>query len=111
LQKLVKNDDVVLVSTRTTSDYKKVHITGAVHINHTDLYKDGPVKNMLKSPAEIATILVSEWHWSNPKKSCFMMMAQANMPAGCIGLLSYLGAKDVKILDGHMDAWKAAANR
>ena len=57
LAKIMKNDDVVVVSTRTAADYKKVHINGAVHINHSSLYKDGPVKNMLKSPQEIAKIL------------------------------------------------------
>ena len=53
--KLIKNDNVVIVSTRTAADYKKVHITGAVHINHSELYKDGPVKNMLNTPQEIAS--------------------------------------------------------
>ena len=58
--KLMKNDNVVIVSTRTAADYQKVHIMGAVHVNHSELYKDGGVKNMLKPASEIATILGSK---------------------------------------------------
>jgi thiosulfate/3-mercaptopyruvate sulfurtransferase len=107
LAKIVKNDDVVLVSARTTSDYKKVHITGAVHINHTDLYNEGPVKNMLKSPAEIATIL-GENGISESKKIVLYDDGTGKYAGRLYWILSYLGAKDVRILDGHMDAWKAA---
>ena len=56
LAKMSKDKNVVIVSARTTTDYKKVHITGAVHIDHKSLYNDGAVENMLKSPSEIATI-------------------------------------------------------
>ena len=38
LAKISKDKNVVIVSTRTLSDYKKVHITGAVHIDHKSLY-------------------------------------------------------------------------
>ena len=61
--KLMKNDNVVVVSTRTAADYKKVHITGAVHVNHSSLYKEGPVKNMLNSPSEIAKTLGKVGVW------------------------------------------------
>ena len=58
--KMMKKDNVVIVSTRTATDYQKVHINGAVHLNHSDLYKDGTVKNMLKSSSDIASILGSK---------------------------------------------------
>lgn len=105
--KLVKNDNVILVSTRTASDYKKVHITGAVNINHTDLYNDGPVKNMLKSPAEIATILGAKGI-SDTKEIILYDDGTGKYAGRMYWILSYLGAKNVKILDGAMDAWKAA---
>jgi thiosulfate/3-mercaptopyruvate sulfurtransferase len=107
LSKSLKSDNLILVSARTSADYKKVHITGAVHINHTELYNDGPVKNMLKSPAEIATILGSKG--ISESKTIVLYDDGTGKYAGRIyWILSYLGAKDVKILDGHMDAWKAA---
>lgn len=107
LSKIIKKENVILVSTRTTADYKKVHITGAVHIDHATLYNDGPVKNMLKSPTEIATILGSKG--ISESKSIVLYDDGTGKYAGRMyWILSYLGAKDVKILDGHMDAWKAA---
>lgn len=107
LSKSLKSENLVLVSTRTIADYKKVHITGAVHINHTDLYNDGPVKNMLKSPAEIASILGSQGI-SETKTIVLYDDGTGKYAGRMYWILSYLGAKDVKILDGHMDAWKAA---
>ncbi len=107
LAKIIKKDNVILVSTRTAADYKKVHITGAVHITHSDLYDEVPVKNMLKSATEIATILGSKG--ISESKTIVLYDDGTGKYAGRLyWILSYLGAKDVKILDGHMDAWKAA---
>ncbi len=107
LSKIIKKDNVVLVSTRTNSDYKKVHITGAVHVNHTELYNDGPIKSMLKSPEEIAKILGSKG--ISESNSIILYDDGSGKYSGRMyWILSYLGANDVKILDGHMDAWKAA---
>lgn len=107
LSKNLKSGKIVLVSTRTTADYKKVHITGAVHVNHTKLYKDGAVKNMLKSPADISTIFGSKGIAES--KTIVLYDDGTGKYAGRLyWILSYLGASDVKILDGHMDAWKAA---
>jgi thiosulfate/3-mercaptopyruvate sulfurtransferase len=107
LSKILKGGKIVLVSTRTAADYKKVHITGAVHVNHTELYNDGAVKNMLKSPANIATVLGSKG--ITETKTIVLYDDGTGKYAGRLyWILSYLGASDVKILDGHMDAWKAA---
>jgi len=107
LGKIYKNKDVVVVSTRKASDYKKVHIFGAVHVDHTQLYNDGPVKNMLKSPAEIAQILGSKGI-GDSKKVVLYDDGTGKYAGRLYWILDYLGAKDVKILDGHMDAWRAA---
>ncbi|MCK5703583.1 MAG: hypothetical protein KAI29_20640, partial [Cyclobacteriaceae bacterium] len=98
LAKIIKKDNVVLVSARTASDYKKVHITGAVHINHTDLYNEVPVKNMLKNPGEIATILGSKGI-SESKTIVLYDDGTGKYSGRLYWILSYLGAKDVKILD------------
>ncbi len=107
LAKIYKNKDVVVVSTRKATDYKKVHIFGAVHLDHTTLYKDGPVKSMLKSPAEIAKVLGSVG--IGDSKTVVLYDDGSGKYAGRVyWILSYLGADNVKILDGHMDAWRAA---
>jgi thiosulfate/3-mercaptopyruvate sulfurtransferase len=107
LAKIYKDKNVVIVSTRTLADYKKVHITGAVHVDHKSLYGDGPVKSMLKSPQEIATILGSKG--ISESKTIVLYDDGTGKYAGRLfWILDYLGAKDVRILDGHMDAWRAA---
>lgn len=105
--KLIKNDNVVIVSTRTAADYKKVHITGAVHINHSELYKDGPVKNMLNTPQEIAKVLGAAGI-SETKQIILYDDGSGKYAGRLYWILSYLGATNVKVLDGHMKAWRAA---
>jgi len=105
--KLMKNDNVVVVSTRTAADYKKVHITGAVHVNHSDLYKGGPVKNMLNSPQEIAQVLGAAGI-SESQKIILYDDGSGKYAGRLYWILSYMGANDVKVLDGHMKAWRAA---
>lgn len=105
--KIMKNDDVVVVSTRTAADYKKVHITGAVHIDHTSLYKEGPVKNLLNSPEEIAKVL-GEAGISESKTIILYDDGTGKYAGRLYWILSYLGAPNVKVLDGHMKAWRAA---
>jgi len=48
--KLIKANQVILVSARSEADYKKAHLKDAVHVDHKDLYKEGEIKGLLKSP-------------------------------------------------------------
>lgn len=104
--KIKDNSNVVLVSTRTASDYAKVHIDGAIHIEHKDLYKADP-KSTLKSASEIATILGSKGI-SNTNTIVLYDNGSGKYSGRVYWILKYLGAKDVKILDGHMKAWRMA---
>ena len=105
--KIMKDDNVVLVSTRKASDYAKVHITDAVNVDLTTLYKPGDVKGVLKNPAEISKELGEKG--INKDKKIIIYDNGKNVNAGRLyWILSYLGFKDVKILDGHMKAWRAA---
>lgn len=105
--KIMNNDNVVLVSARKASDYKIVHIAGAVNIEHNTLYKNGPVKSVIKAPAELANIFGSKG--VNQDKTIVLYDDGSGKYAGRLyWILKYLGAKDVRILDGHMKAWRAA---
>ncbi|MFY0653431.1 MAG: sulfurtransferase [Cyclobacteriaceae bacterium] len=107
LAKMSRDKNVVIVSGRTLTDYKKVHISGAVHLDHNSLYKDGPVKNMLKSPKEIASILGSKG--ISDSKTIVLYDDGSGKYAGRLyWILDYMRAKDVRILDGHINAWKAS---
>lgn len=104
--KIQKDPNVVLVSTRKPADYKKVHIAGAVNVNHKDLYKASP-KSTLKSNAEIANIL-GEKGISNSNTIVLYDNGSGKYSGRIYWILKYLGAKNVKILDGHMKAWRMA---
>ena len=104
--KIKKDANVVLVSTRKASDYAKVHIDGAIHVNHKDLYKATP-KSTLKSTAEIAKIL-GEKGISNTNTIVLYDNGSGKYSGRVYWILKYMGAKDVKILNGHMKAWRMA---
>jgi len=104
--KIQKDPNVVLVSARKPADYKKVHIAGAVNVNHKDLYKASP-KSTLKSNTEIAKIL-GEKGISSSNTIVLYDNGSGKYSGRMYWILKYLGAKNVKILDGHMKAWRMA---
>ena len=104
--KIQKDPNVVLISARKPADYQKVHIAGAININHKDLYKASP-KSTLKSSAEIAKIL-GEKGISNTNTIVLYDNGSGKYSGRMYWILKYLGAKDVKLLDGHMKAWRMA---
>ena len=107
LSKIMKKSDVVVVSVRSTSDYKKVHISGAVHIDLKEIYTNQPVESVLKPAADVATVLGA--NGISEKKQIILYDDGTGKSAGRMyWILDYLGAPDVKILDGGVDAWKAA---
>ena len=105
--KIMNDDNVILVSTRKASDYTKVHIKDAVNIDILSLCEPGDIKGVLKSPEEISKELGAKG--INKDKKIIIYDNGKNINAGRLyWILEYLGFKDVKILDGHMKAWRAA---
>ncbi|WP_321297419.1 sulfurtransferase [Marinifilum fragile] len=105
--KLMKDKNTILISARKPADYKKVHIVNAVNIDHKELYNNEPIKSVLKSPDEIAKILGAKG--LNESMNIVIYDGGTGKYSGRLyWILKYLGAKNVKILDGHIDAWKAA---
>jgi len=105
LGKLLKDKNTIIVSCRKAADYKQVHIAGAVNIWHKDLYKEGEVKDLIKSPEELAKIFGANGI-SQDMKIVLYDAGESKYAGRVYWILKYLGAKDVKILDGHMDAWR-----
>ena len=103
--KKIKDKNTVIVACVKPEDYKKVHITNSVNIYHKDLCNHEPVKSIIKSPDEIAKIFGAAGIDNN--KSVILYDAGSYKYAGRIyWIMKYLGVKDVKILDGNIDAWK-----
>lgn len=105
LAKISKNKDVVVVWAGAASGYK-VHITGSVSVPHSSLCKDEPVRNMMKSPAEMAKALGAAS--VSPDKTIVVYDEGSGKYSGRMyWMLKYLGAPNVKVLNGNLKAWKA----
>lgn len=104
LMKIMRKPTTVVVSTRTADDYAQVHITGAVHISYQDLNDD---MAMLIPADQIAKILGDNGISEN--KTIVLYDDGSEKYSGRMyWVLKYLGAPDVKILDGGMPAWRAS---
>jgi thiosulfate/3-mercaptopyruvate sulfurtransferase len=105
LVKNLKNPNLIVISGGTDTEYNKAHITGSILIDYTAFDKPGDIEGLLVSDAEMAKLIgdagVSEKH------SIVVYDEYDGRYAGRLySLLKYLGAKDVKILDGGLEAWK-----
>ena len=106
LAKIIKEPNVVVIDARPAGDYMKTHIDGAISIDATSLSTNSPVEGTLKSTAELAS-LFGKNGVSNKNK--IVVYCKTGINAGLVyWVLDYLGAKDVSMLDGQMDAWFAA---
>lgn len=105
LDAMMEKGDVVVVSARDSKDYVKVHLPGSVNLWHKDLYKEGDIDALLKSPEEIAEIL-GNLGISADKTIIIYDSGKAKFAGRIYWILEYMGAKDVRILDGHMKLWR-----
>ncbi|MBN1754869.1 sulfurtransferase [bacterium] len=104
---LMDKEGVVFVSARTPDDYSKVHIKGAVNVNHKDFYKAGDMIGILIDPLEIAKMLGAKG--ISETNTIIVYDGGDNIAAGRIYyILSYLGAENVWYMDGGMKMWQAA---
>lgn len=106
LAKELKNPDYVVVSAEIETEYAKVHITGAVNISYKAFFKPGDVEGIMIPVDQMAKIFgengVSE------KKTIVVYDEGSMKYAGRLYfLLKYLGAPNVKVLNGGLEAWKA----
>lgn len=105
LAKISKNKDVVVVCATSAAGYK-VHVTGSVNVPHSALCKNEPVRNVIKSPAEMAKELGAKG--VSPDKTIVVYdEGSAKYSGRMYWMLKYLGAPNVKMLNGNLKAWKA----
>lgn len=106
LAKISKNKDVVVIWAGGEDGYK-VHITGSVSIPHSSLCKDEPVRNLIQTPAEMAKILGLKGV-STDKTIVVYDEGSGKYSGRMYWMLKYLGAPNVKQLNGNLTAWKAS---
>jgi thiosulfate/3-mercaptopyruvate sulfurtransferase len=106
LSSKLKDANLVVVSAEVETEYAKVHINDAVNVSYKSLEKTGSIEGLLQSPAELAKIFGAKG--LNEKKTIVVYDEGAGKYASRLyWALKYMGATDVKILDGGMVAWKA----
>ncbi len=104
LDNYLKEDNTLLISVQKTADYNKVHIMGSVHLNHGLLYND---KTMLLPAPQVAQVLGVNGI-ANDMKIVLYDGGTSKYAGRMYWVLKYMGANDVKILNGGLSAWKAA---
>lgn len=103
LTKMIKDPNVVVIDARPAGDYMKTHIDGAINIDVSTLSNPKPVEGTLKSASELAAIFGKNGVSDNNK---IVIYCKTGVSAGLMyWILKYIGADDVSILDGQMDAW------
>lgn len=106
LSKIIKDPNVVVIDARPAGDYMKTHIDDAISIDVSTLSTNKPVEGTLKSTSELASLFGKN---GVSNKSKIVIYCKTGVNAGLMyWVLDYLGAKDVSILDGQLDAWFAA---
>lgn len=105
LAKISKGKDVVVICATSEKGYK-VHITGSVNVPHSSMYKGTPAEAYINSPAEMAKVLGSKGVTTD-KTIVVYDEGSAKYAGRMYWMLKYLGAPNVKMLDGNMKAWKA----
>ncbi len=105
--KLVGDANTVFVATVSAQDFAKVHIQNAVNIEYKALCKPGTIEGLLNSPAELAKVLGTKG--VDPAKTIIIYDNGRYVYSTYLyWVLDYLGYNKVKILDGHMTAWREA---
>jgi len=107
LAKMIKSEDIVILSARNTSDYSKKHIKGAVNLYHKDFYNAEGVDSMLKPAAKIAAMLGKKGI-SETSKIVIYDDGAGKLAGRMYWILSYMGVTDVNLLDGHIKSWMKA---
>lgn len=105
LIKELKNTNLIIIACGTDAEYAKAHITGAISLPYTSFDKKGNIEGLLVSDAEMAKILGDK---GISEKNSIVVYDEfdSRYAARIYSLLKYMGAKDVKILDGGLEAWK-----
>ncbi len=101
----VKKKECIVIFAGKDAKYKKAHIKGAIHIYHKLLNSSAAGK--LKSSSAIATIFGNKGV-SNTSAIVVYDSGSGKYAGRMYWVLKYLGAKNVKMLNGGYKAWFAA---
>ena len=105
LAKDLKNPNLVIIAAGPEDEYAKSHITGSISIPYTAFDQKADIEGLLVSDSDMAKILGEK---GVSEKNAIVVYDEfdSRYAARIYCLLKYLGAADVKILDGGIEAWK-----
>jgi thiosulfate/3-mercaptopyruvate sulfurtransferase len=106
LAKIMKDDNVVIVSAQKSSAYNEFHITGSINLDPSILVNNEPIPYMLKDVTEMEQIIGSKGV-SETNQIIIYDEGSSKYSGRLYWVLKYLGVKDVKILNGGLESWKA----
>ena len=100
-------DKLVIVDANKPKNYDVNHIKGAINIYHNDLYQEGDIKGLIKSPGELAAFFGEKGINENSRIVVYDDGSQ-KYSTRVYWVLKYLGANKVEILHKDLDDWRAA---
>ena len=106
LAKDLRNSNLVVISAGPKSEYDKQHITGSLNIPYNAFDRSGNIEGLLIADAEIAKSF-GERGVSDKNTIVVYDEYDGRYAARIYFILKYLGARDVKIMDGGLNAWRA----
>ncbi|MCB0589537.1 MAG: sulfurtransferase [Phaeodactylibacter sp.] len=105
---LIKADKtVVIVDANKPGNYEANHVKGAINIYHNDLYQEGEIAGLIRSPEELAAFF-GEKGISETTPVVIYDDGSQKYSSRVYWILKYLGAENVKLLHKDMDAWRKA---
>lgn len=102
----LNNPKCIIIDARKAADYKKTHIRNAISLPVEELSVKTPVEGVLKSDAEVVKVFAA--HGVDLNKEIILYCKKGHNAGRMYWILKMMGAQNVKMLDGNMDAWKAA---
>ena len=106
LARKINSKDVIIIDARKDAEYKKVHIRNAISFPVEELSTTSPIEGILKSDAELCKIMGK--HGVDFGKEIVLYCNKGSNAGRMYWIMKMMGAANVKLLDGNLDAWKAA---
>jgi len=103
--RMINQAGVVIIDCNPVDEFARTHITNAVNIWHSDLYRPTGIADVLRSPEEIARILGAR----GVSHTSIILLYDAGhqrFSGRMYWILRYLGARDVRIINGGLAEWK-----
>ncbi len=102
----INDKNCIIIDARKKTEYQKVHIRNAINLPVEELSSKTPIEGILKSDAEVAKVFGN--HGVDLSKEIILYCNKGSNAGRMYWVMKMMGAENVKLLDGNLDAWKAS---